>query len=52
MPGPQKQPTKKRQYPPLYEKIVPIAIGFIAVAILVLLIISVIVALGLLPGGA
>jgi hypothetical protein len=49
---PQKQRTNKRQYPPLYEKIVPIALGVIALAILALLIISVAVALGLFPGGA
>ena len=48
----QKQPANKRQYPPLYEKIIPIALGIIALAILALLVISVAVALGVFPGGA
>jgi amino acid transporter len=39
-----------RQYPPLYEKIVPIALVLIAIAILVILVIVVSVALGLFPG--
>jgi hypothetical protein len=40
----------KRQYPPFYEKAVPIALGIIAIAIVVLLLIIVGVALGLFPG--
>lgn len=40
----------KRQYPPFYEKAVPIALGLIALAILVLLVIVVLVALGLISG--
>jgi len=40
----------KRQYPPLYEKIVPIALGMIAIVLIVLLLIIVGVALGLFPG--
>lgn len=40
----------KRQYPPFFEKAVPIAIGIIAVVIVILLIIIVGVALGLFPG--
>ena len=40
----------KRRYPPIYEKIVPIALGLIALAIVVLLLIIVGVALGLFPG--
>ena len=40
----------KRQYPPFYEKAVPIAIGIIVVVIVILLIIIVGVALGLFPG--
>ena len=39
-----------RQYPPFYEKVVPIALGVIAIAIVVLLLIIVGVALGLFPG--
>ena len=45
-------PTRpERRYPPLYEKIVPIALGVIVAAIILLLIIIVGVALGLFPGG-
>ena len=40
----------KRQYPPFYEKAVPIALGIIAIAIIVLLLIIIAVALGLFPG--
>jgi len=40
----------KRQYPPFYEQVIPIVLGIIVVAILVLLFIIVGVALGLLPG--
>ena len=36
----------KRQYPPFYEKFVPIALGIIAIAIIVLLLIIVGVVLG------
>ena len=42
--------SPKRQYPPLYEKVVPLALGIIVVAIIVLLAIIVSVALGLFPG--
>ena len=40
----------KRQYPYFYEKVVPIALGLIVLAIVVLLFIIVGVALGLFPG--
>ena len=40
----------KRQYPPFYENAVPIALGLIALAIVVLLLIILGVALGLFPG--
>jgi hypothetical protein len=40
----------KRQYPPVYEKLVPIALALIAVIIIVLLLVIVGVALGLFPG--
>lgn len=46
------QMPPKRQYPPLYEKAVPIALGIIVMVIVVLLIIIVGVALGLFPGAA
>jgi hypothetical protein len=44
------QMPPKRQYPPFYEKAVPIALGIIVIVIVVLLIIIVVVALGMLPG--
>ena len=40
----------KRRYPPLVERLVPIALGLIVVAIIVLLLITLGVALGLFPG--
>jgi hypothetical protein len=40
----------ERQYPPFWEKFVPIAIGAIAVMIAVLLPVVIAVALGLFPG--
>ena len=40
----------KRQYPPFFEKFVPIALGVICLFILVLLVIIFGVALGLFPG--
>jgi hypothetical protein len=43
-----KQPT--RQYPPLYERVVPIALALIAVAIIIVLIVIIGVVLGLFPG--
>ena len=45
---PERQP--KRRYPPLYERVVPVALILIAVAILVVLIIIFGVVLGLFPG--
>ncbi len=41
----------KRQYPAAYEKAVPIALVLIALAIVILLGIILVVALGLYPGG-
>jgi hypothetical protein len=40
----------KRQYPPFFEKAVPIALAIIVVAIIILLLVIVGVALGLFPG--
>ena len=40
----------KREYPPIYEKMVPIALGIIAAIIVVLLLIVLAVLLGLFPG--
>ena len=44
-----KKPSK-REYPPVYEKIVPVALALIAIAILIVLLIAISVALGLFPG--
>jgi hypothetical protein len=44
----EQQPS--REYPPLYERIVPIALALIALAIIVVLVIIFGVALGLFPG--
>jgi hypothetical protein len=44
------QARPKRQYPPFYEKVVPIALVVIVIAIVILLLVIVGVALGLLPG--
>ena len=41
------KPTPKRQYPPLYEKLVPIALGLLGVIILGVLIFTFAVAFGL-----
>jgi hypothetical protein len=45
-----RQARPKRQYPPFYEKVVPVALVIIIVAIVILLLIIVGVALGLFPG--
>jgi hypothetical protein len=42
--------SPRREYPSFYEKAVPIALGIIVVAIVVLLFIILAVALGLFPG--
>jgi hypothetical protein len=39
----------KRQYPPIYEKIVPIALVLLVIAITIVLVIATGVALGLFP---
>jgi hypothetical protein len=39
-----------RRYPPFYEKVVPIALGIIAIAVVVVLLLTVCVAVGLIPG--
>lgn len=42
----------KREYPPVYEKLVPAALGIIAVIIVVLLLVILAVLLGLFPAGS
>jgi len=46
----QNNPSPKREYPPLYEKVIPIAVGIILFAIIVLLVIIIGVVTGLIPG--
>ena len=41
---------RKRQYPPVYEKVVPIALGIVVVAIVILLAVIASVVLGFFPG--
>jgi hypothetical protein len=41
----------RRQYPPFYEKMVPIALIVIALAIILVLLVIFAVVLGLFPGG-
>jgi hypothetical protein len=40
----------RRQYPPIYEKGVPIVLGLVVLAIVVVLIVILAVALGIFPG--
>ena len=47
MSGKDKHGSPKRQYPAFYERLIPIALGIIILAIVVLLIVIVGVALGL-----
>ena len=47
---PEKSTPPKRQYPPFYEKFVPIALGIIVVIILILLLVVFSVVLGIFPG--
>ena len=42
--------SRKRQYPPVYEKVVPIALGIVVVAIVILLAVIASVVLGFFPG--
>lgn len=49
--GEREKPARpKRQYPPFYEKVVPVALVVIVIAIAILLLIILGVALGLFPG--
>ena len=43
------KPPAKRQYPPLYEKIVPVAIGLIGIGVILMVIVATGVALGFFP---
>jgi hypothetical protein len=39
-----------RKYPPVYERIIPFALGVLVLLILVLVVVTIAVALGLIPG--
>jgi hypothetical protein len=43
------RPSTERKYPELYEKLIPVALGVIVVAIVVLLIVAIAVVFGLFP---
>jgi hypothetical protein len=42
-------PPPKHEYPPLYEKIIPIAVGAVVVAIIILLLVIIGIVTGLFP---
>ncbi len=46
---PKGNPSPKREYPPIYEKIIPIAIGAIVIAIIILLLVILGVITGMFP---
>jgi hypothetical protein len=46
----EKRASPKRRYPGLYDKAIPIALGIIVLAVVVLLVVIFGVALGLFPG--
>lgn len=50
MPDKDPEPAPKREYPPFYEKAVPIAMAVIVVAIVILFLVVLGVLLGLFPG--
>ena len=48
---PQKSPAPKREYPAIYEKIVPIAIGSLALIVILILAYTILVGVGILVFG-
>jgi hypothetical protein len=46
----ERKASRKREYPPIYEKVVPVALLLIVVAIVILLVVVLGVLLGLFPG--
>ena len=49
MPKKSKKPQTKREYPPFWEKFIPVALVFITGIIVILLIVIISVALGIFP---
>ena len=47
----EKSPDSKREYPTIYEKLVPIALGMLAVIVLAMLVYTILVGVGLLDFG-
>ena len=47
----EKSPPSERKYPPLYEKIIPVALGILAIIILGMLVYTVAVGVGILNFG-
>ena len=43
-------PSRKRQYPPIYEKLVPVTLGILGIIIIVMLVYTLGVALGIITG--
>lgn len=43
------QKTSRRRYPPLYEKLIPFALGALGLIVIVLIIVTIAVALGVIP---
>jgi hypothetical protein len=50
MPDRRDERRTRREYPGIYEKAVPIALGIVVAAIVILLLVILAVALGLFPG--
>jgi hypothetical protein len=47
----EKSPDSKREYPAIYEKIVPVALGLLAVIVLAMLVYTILVGIGILNFG-
>ena len=47
----EKPPDSKREYPAVYEKIVPVALGILAVIVLAMLVYTILVGVGVLNFG-
>jgi|GEM_PF-1796803 len=50
MTEPKKPPQIRRSYPAVYEKLIPLALGLIAIATIIAILFALAVALRLLPG--
>jgi hypothetical protein len=50
MPDPEQNRSNPRQFPPLYERIIPIALAILIGAIIVMLLVILAVVIGVFPG--